>query len=221
MQTKNENAQKLADRLERTYSGAVFDVLREMGLANQSLPPELRPLDPSWKLAGPVFPVSGRLMNLSADESLLRWCDFLSQAPRDHVVVCQPHDSTLSHMGELSAETLNFRAVRGYVVDGGCRDLDFILRLGFRVFCRYSTPADIVGKWSPETMGEAITIGRLTIRPGDYIMGDRDGLVLIPAAAVEECIARVEEVISTESLVRKAILEGVDPKEAYLKYGRF
>ena len=214
-------ANSMAERLERTYSGAVFDVLREMGFANQSLPAELRALDPSWKLAGPVFPVSGRLMDIGADESLLRWCDFLSQAPRDHVVVCQPNDSTLAHMGELSSETLNFRGIRGYVVDGGCRDLDFILRLGFRVFCRYSTPADIVGKWSVESMGEPITIGRLTIKSGDYVMGDRDGLVLIPAEAVEECVARVEVVISTESLVRKAILSGVDPKQAYLKYGRF
>ena len=50
-------------------------------------------------------------------------------------------------MGELSAETLKFRGVRGYVVDGGCRDVDFILKLGFPVCCRYYTPADIVGRW--------------------------------------------------------------------------
>jgi 4-hydroxy-4-methyl-2-oxoglutarate aldolase len=211
----------LVDRLEATYSGAIFDVLREMGLPDQALPSNLRPLDPEKKLAGPIFTASGSTAAISEDESVLRWCDLLSQAPAGHVVVCQPNDSTVSHMGELSAETLNFRGVLGYVVDGGCRDTSFILGLGFRVFCRYTTPGDIVGRWSEDTLGEPIKIGNLTIHSGDYIMGDMDGLVIIPKALVEECVDRVEKVISTENLVRKAILSGVDPKEAYLKYGRF
>jgi 4-hydroxy-4-methyl-2-oxoglutarate aldolase len=211
----------LVDRLEATYSGAIFDVLREMGLPNQALPASLRPLDPKTKLAGPVFTASGGLMSISDDESLLRWCGLLSQAPADHVVVCQPNDSSLSHMGELSAETLNFRGVRGYVVDGGCRDTNFILDLGFRVFCRYTTPADIVGRWSVNTLGQPIKIADVTIASGDYIMGDMDGLVIIPKDVVIDCVDRVEQVMSTENLVRKAILAGTDPKEAYLKYGRF
>jgi 4-hydroxy-4-methyl-2-oxoglutarate aldolase len=217
----NVPSASLVDRLEATYSGAVFDVLREMGLPNQALPTTIRPLDPKMKLAGPVFTASGRVMEISEDESLLRWCDLLSQAPADHVVVCQPNDSSLAHMGELSAETLKFRNIRGYIVDGGCRDLSFILSLGFPVFCRYATPADIAGKWSVETLGEPIKIGHLTIHSGDYIMGDMDGTVLIPKALVKDCIDRVEKVINTESLVRQAILSGVDPKEAFLKYGRF
>jgi 4-hydroxy-4-methyl-2-oxoglutarate aldolase len=211
----------LVDRLEATYSGAIFDVLREMGLPDQALPSNLRPLDPEKKLAGPIFTASGSTAAISEDESVLRWCDLLSQAPAGHVVVCQPNDSTVSHMGELSAETLNFRGVLGYVVDGGCRDTSFILGLGFRVFCRYTTPGDIVGRWSVDTLGEPIKIGNLAIHSGDYIMGDMDGLVIIPKALVEECVDRVEKVISTENLVRRAILSGVDPKEAYLKYGRF
>jgi 4-hydroxy-4-methyl-2-oxoglutarate aldolase len=212
----NGPSSSLVDRLEATYSGAVFDVLREMGLPNQALPTTIRPLDPRMKLAGPVYTVSGRVVEISEDLSLLRWCDLVAQAPADHVVLCQPHDSTLAHMGELSAETLNFRGIRGYVVDGSCRDIDFILRLGFRVFCRYTTPADIAGK-----LGEPITMGALTIHSGDYIMGDIDGSVLIPRALVNDCVDRVEKLINTESLVREAILSGVDPKEAYLKYGRF
>lgn len=211
----------LAEQLEAAYTGAVCDVLREMGLPNQSLPSDLRPLDPSRKLAGPVFTVSGRLAEISEDESLLRWCDLLSEAPRDHVVVCQPNDSTLAHMGELSSETLKFRGIRGYVVDGGCRDSDFVINQGFPVFCRYRTPVDIVGRWSVEALGKPIEIGSLTIQSGDYILGDKDGLVLIPQDRVQECVERVEVVINTESLVRKAILAGMNPKEAYLKYGRF
>lgn len=217
----NVSSASLVGRLEATYSGAVFDVLREMGLPNQALPTTIKPLNPALKLAGPVFTASGRVVEISEDQSLQRWCDLLSQALSDHVVLCQPNDNTLAHMGELSAETLNFRGIRGYMVDGGCRDVDFILRLGFRVFCCNTTPADITGKWSVETLGEPIKIGALTIHSSDYVMGDIDGIVLIPKALVNGCVDRVEELINTESQVRKAILSGVDSKEAYLRYGRF
>jgi regulator of RNase E activity RraA len=52
-------------------------------------------------------------------------------------------------------------------------------------------------------------------------MADQDGVVIIPEAIVGEVVEATEEVLKRESLVRKAILEGVDPREAYLKYGKF
>jgi regulator of RNase E activity RraA len=107
------------------------------------------------------------------------------------------------------------------VADGGCRDVDFILKLGFPVWCRYFTPRDIVGYWLPDTFDQPITIGAVTIRPGDLALGDRDGMVILPAARAEEIVAAAETAINTENLVRKAILDGVDPQEAYLRYGKF
>lgn len=212
----------LTARLEQAYSGAVYDVLRGRGFANQVLPAAIRPLDPAKKLAGRVFTVEGRPgASLDAHETLLAWTELLSRAPAGHVVICQPLDSTLSHMGELSAETLVYRGVRGYIVDGGCRDTDFILRLGFPVFCRYTTPRDIVGRWRAERFNEPIEIGGVEIRGGDYVLADRDGAVIIPWEVAEEVIAEVERVMATENLVRKAILAGADPKEAYLRYGKF
>jgi len=173
-------------------------------------------------LGGKVYTVSGRVdHSLDAHETLVQWTGLLSKVPPDSVLVCQPNDSTLAHMGELSAETLMLRGVRGYVVDGGCRDSDFVLKIGFRVFCRYFTPMDIVGRWVPDRLGDPITIGDVAIRSGDYILADRDGIVVIPGDVAEGVAAHTEEVMRTESMVRKAILEGVDPQEAYLKYGRF
>jgi 4-hydroxy-4-methyl-2-oxoglutarate aldolase len=212
----------LARRLEACYSGAVFDVLRAMGYPRQVLPHGIRPLDAQKKLAGPVYTVAGHINHyLSDHETLIRWTDFLSRAPSGSVVICQPHDSALSHMGELSAETLHFRGVRGYIVDGGCRDTEFILQLGFPVFCRYATPADIVGRWSIDVFGEPITIGIVTIRTGDYVLADRDGVVILPSEIAGDVVTRTEEVMQTENLVRVAILAGTDPKEAYLKFGKF
>ena len=133
----------------------------------------------------------------------------------------QPNDSTMAHMGELSSETMTLRGVRGYIVDGGCRDSDFIQNIGFRVWCRYYTPVDVVGRWEAETFGEPITIGGVEIHSGDYVLADYDGVVIIPGKLVEEVVTKVEEVLQTENKVRTAILAGCDPKEAYLKYGKF
>jgi 4-hydroxy-4-methyl-2-oxoglutarate aldolase len=212
----------LIDRLAQTYTGVVHDVMRAMGLHDFTLPPAIRPLLPDQVLAGVVATVSGRVdAAAGAHESLLGWTGLLSKARPDTVLICQPNDATVAHMGELSAETLKLKGVRGYVADGGCRDVNFILELGFPVWCRYFTPRDIVGHWLPEQFDQPIRIGEVTIHAGDLALGDRDGMVILPRHRAEEIVAAAEAAIGTENLVRKAILEGIDPQEAYLKYGKF
>lgn len=218
----SEASQELGNRLEKCYSGAVYDVLRQMGYPDQLLPESLRPLDLERSLAGPIFTVKGHVdTTIDGHETLLQWTGLLSKAPRGAVVICQPQDSTLAHMGELSSETFMLRGIRGYIVDGGCRDSSFILRIGFRVWCRYFTPRDVVGRWVPEAFGEKITIGGVAIRTGDYVMADRDGVVIIPREVISEVVEKVEEVLRTENKVRTAILQGMDPQEAYLQYRKF
>ncbi len=129
--------------------------------------------------------------------------------------------AALAHMGELSAEALKLRGVRGYVVDGGTRDSDRILQSGFPVFCKYRTPADIVGRWAPMAYQEPIAIGGVTISAADFILADIDGVVVIPAGMAEEVAERVEHIAGTESELRKAILSGMDPRQAYLEFGLF
>jgi regulator of RNase E activity RraA len=213
---------KLVARLEKLYTGVVHDVMRAMGLRDFTLPPEIRPLLPGQVLAGVVATVSGRVdPRADPHQTLLGWTGLLSKARADTVLICQPHDSAVAHMGELSAETLKRKGVRGYVADGGCRDAGFILELGFPVWCRYLTPRDIVGYWLPDRFDQPITIGPVTIAPGDLALGDRDGMVILPAAQGPAIVAAAETAIGTENLVRKAILDGVDPQQAYLQYGKF
>ncbi len=216
------NTNDLTDRLEALYTGAVHDVLRALGHANCVLPNEITPLDPTRKLAGEIYTVSGHIdQTLDPRDTLVQWTGLLSKAPSGKVLVCQPNTHMVALMGELSAETLHHKNVRGYVVDGGCRDTEFILKIGFPVFCSFNTPADIVARWIPDRFGEPITIGAVTISSGDYILGDRDGVVVLPGKIAENVIAQTEEVVSTENKVRSAILNGMDPQEAYLKYGKF
>lgn len=138
-----------------------------------------------------------------------------------YVVICQPNDDTVAHMGELSSETFVYRGVLGYIVDGGARDTDFISKLGFPLFYKYTTPVDIVNKWIPTAYNETITIGGVEIHGGDYVLADIDGVVIIPRGCSEEIVTAVEECMQTENKVRTAILQGMDPDRAYLQYGKF
>ncbi|WP_108662474.1 RraA family protein [Acuticoccus kandeliae] len=212
----------LTERLSACYSGIIYDVMRDMGLKAAVLPRDIKALDPGMRVAGPVFTVRGRPDNtIEPHQSLLEWTGLLSKAEPGHVVVCQPQDSVRALMGELSAETLKHRGILGYIVDGGSRDVSFIKEIGFPVFCRYTTPVDIVGSWRPEAYGDPVTIGNIVINAGDYILGDQDGIVVIPKDQVEAVMTRAETAIKAENHVRSAILQGEDPQQAYLKYGKF
>ena len=212
----------LTTRLSACYTGAVHDVLRMMGYDRIVLPPAIKAIEPGTRLAGPIWTVSGHIdRSKTRHECLLGWCTLLSKAPRGHVVVCQPHNHDVALMGELSAQTLQARGVLGYVVDGGSRDTDLVLAQRFPVFCAFLTPADIVERWIPDRFGEPVTIGDVTVATGDYLLGDRDGVVVIPRAAAEEAVARTEGVMATESEMRRALVGGMDPVDAYHRFGKF
>lgn len=211
-----------AQRLEKCYTGAVYDVMRNMGYPDQLLPNHIRPMNVQHKIAGPVFTIAGKIdRSLDKDTSLLKWCEMLSKAPSGHVLICQPNDDTVAHMGELSAETLTYKGIIGYIVEGGCRDSSFIESIGFPVYCSYFTPRDVVSTWCATELGGSIEIGNVAIKTGDYVLADRDGIIIIPSAIAEEVIEQTEKVMSTENLVRKAILSGTDPVAAYLQFKKF
>jgi 4-hydroxy-4-methyl-2-oxoglutarate aldolase len=211
-----------SDRLAACYTGVVHDVMRAMGLRDFTMPPELRPIIPEQSLAGPAFTIEGKVVKgADAHETLLAWTGLLSQAPSGSVWISQPNDRVVAHMGELSAETLKNKGVRGCIADGFIRDVNFLLAIGFQTWSRGFTPRDIVGHWLPAATNTPITIGDVLIAPGDYVVGDRDGLIRVPRALAPDVVDMAEAAIATESLVRKAILAGVDPQQAYLKYGKF
>jgi regulator of RNase E activity RraA len=193
-----------------------------MGHENIALPPAIKAIAPATRLAGPAWTVSGHIdRTKSRHETLLGWCTLLSRAPAGHVIVCQPNNHEVALMGELSAQTLQARGVLGYVVDGGSRDTDLVLAQGFPVFCAFLSPTDVVERWIPDRYGEPVTIGSVTITTGDYLLGDRDGVVIVPRAIAEEVVTKTEEVVATESDMRRALIDGMDPVAAYNKYGKF
>lgn len=199
-----------------------YDCLRKLNYPNQVLPNSISPLAKGMRLYGPAWPMSGKITKESSvHETLLSWTNFLSKAPAGYIIACQPNDNTIAHMGELSAETLIYKGVKGYIVDGGSRDISSIIQMNFPVFCKYSTTADVAGRWVVDTMGSPISIGGVVISEGDHIVGDEDGIVVVPKAIINETFELVKEYTSTENKVRLAIQSGVDPKDAYIKFGKF
>jgi regulator of RNase E activity RraA len=212
----------ISQRLQACYTGVVHDVMRALGLRDFTLPAELRPILPEQAIAGPAFTIEGMVVpGVEAHETLLAWTGLLSKAPAESIWVSQPNDRVVAHMGELSAETLKNKGVKGCVADGFIRDVNFLQAIGFQSWCRGFTPRDIVGHWLPKATEVPITIGDVVIAPGDYMVGDRDGLIRVPKALAPKIVQAAEGAMATESLVRKAILEGTDPQAAYLKYGKF
>jgi 4-hydroxy-4-methyl-2-oxoglutarate aldolase len=213
----------LADRCHAIYTAAIVDVLDRRGLNSRTLPPDLVPLRDGMRLAGPAYPVKGRPAPGSQyDASLRSVLEMLASVPPGHVSVYETGDSANAHLGELSVTALQARGVAGAVIDGGCRDIDFILREEFPVFCRYTTPQDSTGRWELIGHGDIeVRIGGVSVTLGDWVVGDRDGVVVIPAAVTESVVSEAEEKARTENEIRLAVRRGLPPLEAYERFGTF
>lgn len=209
-------------RLETCYSGVVHDIMRAGGMRNFTLPHDITPLLAERTLCGPAFTIEGRPDDTAdGHQTLLEWTGLLSKAKPGHIWVCQPHTHDLAQMGELTAETPQKKGVLGCVLDGHARDTNFLINIGFQTWRRGHTPNDIVGRWLPTATEIPIQIGDVRIEPGDYLLGDRDGMLRVPRAVLEEVTEKSIEAMQTENKVRSAIMQGIDPQQAYLKYGKF
>jgi len=213
---------EFSDRFGALYTAAITDVLDNMNLMSQTLPGELLPLQPGMRLSGPAFPIEGRPHpGMEYEPSIRKVLQMLGEIPRGHVAVYQTHGSTAAHFGELSVVSLKTRGCVGAVIDGGCRDVDYIIREGFPVFCRRTTPEDCIPRWEIQAWGHEVTVGDVRVRNGDYIVADSDGIAVIPVEVVEQVLVAAEELATTENLVRDVVREGVLPLAAYERFGKF
>ncbi len=212
----------MRERFLGIYTAALADILDARGLHEQTLPPSIRPLQPGTRLAGPAFTVSGRAVHPeSYDAALRKVLAMLGDVPAGCVAVYACGQERAAHLGELSVTSLKARGVAGCVLDGGCRDVRFILEEGFPVFCGHVTPEDSTWRWELEATQVPITVGTVQIEPGDWVVGDDDGVVVVPHAVAESVLEEAEEKAATESEIRAAVRDGASPLEAYERYGTF
>jgi 4-hydroxy-4-methyl-2-oxoglutarate aldolase len=147
-----------------------------------ALPNAIRPLDPGMRVAGPALTVAC----LPGDNLWIHRALEHAQAGQVLVVhVGGLHEA--GYWGEVLAQAALVRGLAGLVIDGCVRDCDALIRLGLPTFAR---GLSVVGTSKVANgagaIGAAIRIGEVLIQPGDAIVGDRDGVVSIPAARVDE-----------------------------------
>ena len=213
---------EMITRYERIYTGAISDILDELGAGTRALPHTIQALVPGQRVTGVAMPVYGEATG-STDPRVIYvpLLKMLGSLLPGQVIVNHANDTVSAHLGELSSETAKYRGCRGAVIHGGVRDVEYILKLDFPVFACYTTPLDIMGRWRVVDFDVPIRIGEIDVRPGDMVIGDRDGVIVVPRELSEEVLLKAEEVVSTENLIRKAVLEGIHPLDAYNQHGRF
>jgi regulator of RNase E activity RraA len=174
------------------------------------------------KMAGTAFPVRrtpDRIVDY--DENIHRFLQMLEAAPQKSITCYETNNKDAAHLGELSTTSLKEANCRGAVIDGGVRDLQFILDQDFPVFSRYTTPADAPPRWRIEDWNVPIQIGGVEIRPGDILVGDADGVVCVPKDIKIDVLERAESKAESESKVRNAIKNGESPTDTYEKFAEF
>ncbi|HKY25025.1 MAG TPA: RraA family protein [Gaiella sp.] len=212
----------MRDRFGAIPTAALADVMDDLGLREQALSPSIGALVPGMRLAGQAFTVEGRPSEHGDwDAAIRKTLGMLGAVPSGHVAVYQCNHERSAHFGELSATSLASRDVVGCVIDGGCRDVRLIEELGFPVFARFVTPEDSTWRWEVTATQVPIAIGTVRVEPGDWVVGDEDGVVVVPAAVSEGVMRAAEAKVGTENLVRTAVGRGMSPLEAYERYGTF
>jgi 4-hydroxy-4-methyl-2-oxoglutarate aldolase len=212
----------LCVRYGRIYTAAITDVLDRRGYHNQALPHDIVPLTPDTRLAGVAFPAAGKpSRNAGTDEAARAFLTMLGAVPRDGVLVVRSDDRSAAHFGELSAVALKARGARGAVIDGATRDTAYVVRERFPVFCRYRTPLDSLPRWRAVEWGRPVTIGEVRVEPGDIVVGDLDGIAVVPQALALDVLLECERLLDAENQVRDAVRRGMAPLAAYEKFGVF
>src|SRR6266516_4075252 len=210
----------LIDRLERLYAAVVADCLDRLGARSQVLDPRIRPLTAAMKVAG--YAATVRCVEVDAvPESRDDWY----RGELAAVDALQPGDVMVvstcrgSYWGELLATASRYRGARGLVADAYTRDTLALIELGFPTFAAGIHCADSLGRIDVDAIGVPITCGGVDVEPGDLVLGDHDGVVTIPAELGEEIVARAEEKLRGENLVREKLAEGMPVSEAFRTYG--
>ncbi|TQM36755.1 RraA family protein [Pseudonocardia cypriaca] len=125
--------------------------------------------------------------------------------PGDVLVVNGHGDTTRALIGDLIGEIMISAGVTGAVIDGAVRDVRALSELGLTVYARAVTPAGPF-KDGPGSIGVPVAVGGVVVAPGDVIVGDADGVVVVPRRRVEEVLGSVDGIVAKEEALRQAVL---------------
>lgn len=146
----------------------------------------------------------------------------LDEAPAGSVLVYVMEDGLeIAAMGNLMATTAVARGLEGTVIDGAIRDVAEIRTMGHKVFARRISPATSVGRMVSVAKQQPVECADVMVHPGDYIVGDTDGVVVVPQAAADQVVALLKDYDARESKMVPIIQREKSMLKALEIYGRY
>ncbi|MHA6622481.1 RraA family protein [Pseudonocardia sp. DLS-67] len=136
--------------------------------------------------------------------------------PGDVLVVNGHGDTTRALVGDLIGEIMVSTGVTGAVIDGAARDVRALSELGLTVYARAVTPAGPF-KHGPGSIGVPVAVGGVVVAPGDVIVGDADGVVVVPRERVAQVIGSVDGIVAGEEALRQKIYAARDDRAAAVR----
>lgn len=191
--------------LARFSAATLHEALGKTG----NLPSAIKPITPGMKVCGPAYTVK----TIPCDNKIIHRA--YAQAPAGSVLVvdCSGYYEA-GYWGDLMSLGAKTKGIAGLVIDACVRDADDIDAMGFPVFSRGLC---IRGTSSVEggTLNQPIIIGDVLISPGDMIVGDRDGVVVVPQARIAEAIEKATAREAREEWVREQLRQGKTSIQIY------
>jgi regulator of RNase E activity RraA len=212
---------ELLERYERLYTGAISDVLREFCLMDQALPGYLRPLRPERTVAGIAFTVKSAPNTKITGELTFR-TQMLEDIGEDAFVVWDTSgDMESTAWGGVMTATAVGKGIRGAAIDGGIRDTNQILEKDFPIFYKYRSPNGSLGRCLITHYQLPVRFGTVMVRPGDIVVGDIDGVIVVPRKVAIEVLTRAEEITRNEKKIFQWVADGESMEEITRKGGYF
>jgi 4-hydroxy-4-methyl-2-oxoglutarate aldolase len=213
----------IRERFLAVDTATVADVLDEAGFLDQGLSPDIV-ADSGQRLAGWCYTIAGQMgpYEGTGEQRKMKACEGIG---RDEISVWSGDGQGICYFGELIAVGMIHRGSVGSLVDGGVRDVRWLRELGFPVFARYRSSVQSIGRWRVTDWQVPVYVRGATsqwvaVRPGDFILADEDGAVVVSEELVEDVLAKAEAMTETEVGVRKALQEGVSLEQALDQLGQ-
>lgn len=212
---------EVLSRFEQLYTGAVNDVLREFCLLEQALPGHILPLREYQTVAGLAFTVKSS-PNVKITGEMEFRAKMLDEMHENAFVLWDTSsDAKATLWGGVMTATAKGKKVKAACIDGGIRDTHQILEADFPVFYKYRVSNGSLGRCLITHYQIPIKIGDVTIKPGDIILGDVDGVLCVPRDIAYDVLTRAEEIKQNEKKIFGWVHEGQSIDEITQKGGYF
>jgi regulator of RNase E activity RraA len=206
----------------RLYTAVLSDVLDECGCRDHALPAAIRPLDDTLVMAG--FARTGlyrEVYHVAPGENPYELeIALVDDLKRDDVVVFGCGGSSrIAPWGELLSTAAAARGAAGCVTDGFVRDTRAIREMRFAVFHGGIAPLDSKGRGQVAAIDVPIRCAGVDVAPADVVVGDADGVVVVPQALEERVLARAFEKVAGENRTREELRAGARLADVFARHG--